>query len=945
MENRRIEEDYSEIEQKLLKVVQDFVEELGMERAAKGVSRDASLERDLGLASLERIELLLQIEKTFGVRLPDRLMAEARTPGDLARAIVHGLPAEAPRPTVRAVPLPATEKEIAPPASAETLTDVLFRHAERDPDRPHVYLQMEGDKELTVTYRNLLDGAVRASGGIAAAGLKPEETVGIMLPTGVDFFEAFFGVLLAGGIPVPLYPPYRADQIEEFSRRQAAILKRAEARILIVAKEIAGLARLLKSFSPSLRGAFTIDALKTSFEGRPNPVLRGDDTALVQFTSGSTAEPKGVELTHRNLLANIRAIGEAIEIRPTDVGVSWLPLYHDMGLIGSWLFSLYYGIPIAILSPLAFLSRPERWLWTIHYHRATLSAAPNFAYELCVRKIDDRAIEGLDLSSWRIAFNGSESVSPDTLTRFTRRFAPFGFRPEALLPVYGLAESSVALAFPPVGRSPRIDRVARAPFEQRRKAEAASLSESSFLRFVSCGAPLPGHEIRIVDDGGKEAGERIEGSLHFRGPSAMKGYYRDAKATRAIFHEGWWDSEDLAYRAEGEIFITGRRKDVIIKAGRNLYPQEVEEIASEIDGIRKGCVAAFGAPDPRAGTEKLVVVAETREEREEARARLASEVMERVAVATGVRPDEVLIVPPRTVPKTSSGKLRRSACREAYLRDKIIHKKRAPWLQIARLYGAGLRASALRILVELRRLTYAGYVGTCLIVTLLPTWLVMAVLPSGRAARTLSRWWARGLLRLAGWSLTVEGEIAQAGMGPQILLPNHSSYLDAVVLMAALPPGFLFTAKKELRERFIVRTFIRKAEHLVLDRLDFTKSVEDTRRIEEALKRNLPILIFPEGTFSRVRGLRPFRLGAFKIAVEGSVPIRPIAIRGTREILWPGSWLPRRGKIKVIIGGPIEPRGHEWREVIRLRDVAKEEIIRLSGETPIDLVSAVIPEE
>jgi fatty-acyl-CoA synthase len=945
MEDRRLKEDYSEIEQKLLKIVQDFVEELGMERAAKGVSRDASLERDLGLASLERIELLLQIEKAFGVRLPDRLMAEARTPGDLARAIVHGLPAEATRPFVQAVPRPADEKEIAPPASAETLTEVLVRHAERDPDRPHVHLQVEGGKELTVTYRNLLDGAFKTAGGLAAKGLKPEEAVGIMLPTGVEFFEAFFGVLLAGGIPVPLYPPYRADQIEEFSRRQAAILKRAEARLLIVAKEIAGLARLLKPFSPSLRGAFTVDDLKTSFEGRPNPMLRGDDTALVQFTSGSTAEPKGVELTHRNLLANIRAIGEAIEIRPTDAGVSWLPLYHDMGLIGSWLFSLYYGIPIAILSPLAFLSRPERWLWTIHYHRATLSAAPNFAYEFCVHKIDDRAIEGLDLSSWRIAFNGSEPVSPDTLTRFIRRFAPFGFRPEAHFPVYGLAESSVALAFPPLGRPPRIDRVARSPFVQRRKAEAASPSESSFLRFVSCGAPLPGHEIRIVDDAGKEVEERIEGSLYFRGPSAMKGYYHDASATRSILHDGWWDSEDLAYRAEGEFFITGRRKDVIIKAGRNLYPQEVEEIAGDIDGIRKGCVAAFGVFDPSAGTEKLIVVAETREEREETRSGLASEVMERVAVATGVRPDEVLIVPARTVPKTSSGKLRRSACRDAYLGDKIIRKKRAPWLQIARLYGTGFWASFRRKLIALQRLIYAGYVGTCLIATLLPAWLAMTVLPRGRAAQTLSRWWARGVLRLAGWPLTVEGGIDRTGKGPQILLPNHSSYLDAVVLMAALPPGFLFTAKKELRERFIVRTFIRKAGHLVLDRLDFSKSVEDTLRIEEALNRNLPVLIFPEGTFSRVRGLRPFRLGAFKIAVERSIPVLPIAIRGTREILWPGSWLPRREKIKVIIGAPIEPQGREWREVIRLRDAAKEEIIRLSGETPIDLVSAVIPEE
>jgi 1-acyl-sn-glycerol-3-phosphate acyltransferase len=749
---------------------------------------------------------------------------------------------------------------------------------------------------------------------------------------------------LAGGIPVPLYPPYRADQIEEYARRQIAILKKAETRLLIVSREVRGLARLLKSFVPSLREIPTVETLRTSSESRPNLLLHGEDTALIQFTSGSTAQPKGVELTHENLLANIRAVGQAIEVRPTDVGVSWLPLYHDMGLIGSWLSSLYYGIPIAILSPLAFLGRPERWLWTIHYHQATLSAAPNFAYELCVRKIDDRTIEGLDLSSWRVAFNGSESVNPDTLSRFTRRFGSYGFRPEALFPVYGLAESSVALTFPPVGQPPRVDSVAREPFERRRRAEPASPSEPSPLRFVSCGAPLPGHEVRIVDEAGKEVGERIEGSLQFRGPSAMKGYYRDPNTTQALFHDGWWDSEDLAYRANGEVFITGRRKDIIIKAGRNLYPPEVEEIAGEVGGIRKGCVAAFGVPDPQTGTERLVVVAETRQESREARSRLASEVMERVAAVTGVRPDEVLIVPPRTVPKTSSGKLRRSACREAYLKGKIS-RRRVPRFQIATLYAAGLWTITQRGLCSMGRLIYAGHVAVSLGITLFPAWAAMVLLPGGRIAEIISRLWARAFFRLAGYALFVEGDPRRAAAGPVILVANHSSYLDAVVLMAALSPGFLFTAKQELRDRVVIRTFIRKVGHLILDRLDFSKSVEDTRRIEEALRQGRPILIFPEGTFSRIRGLRPFRLGAFKIAVERSVPVCPVAIRGTREILWPGSWFPRRGAIQVIIGNPIPPEGRDWREVIRLRDAAKAEIVRLSGETPIDLAAAGIPAE
>ena len=312
--------------------------------------------------------------------------------------------------------------------------------------------------------------------------------------------------------------------------------------------------------------------------------------------------PKGVLLTHDNLLANIRAIGLGLDVRPTDVGASWLPLYHDMGLIGSWLFCMHHGIPLALQSPLAFLARPERWLWSIHQRRATLSPAPNFAYELCVRKIPDRALEGLDLSSWRVALNGAEPVSPETLERFVERFAPYGFRREAMMPVYGLAESSVGLCFPPVGRAPRIDRVARARLREGQTRGAGGRRRHSVLRFVSVGTALPEHEVRIVDDAGRGRRRAAPSAgSSSAAPRSTAGYYRKPEATAAItLPGGWLDSGDLAYRADGEIFITGRLKDLIIKAGRNLVPQEIEEVAAAVPGIRRGCVVAFGVEPSRA---------------------------------------------------------------------------------------------------------------------------------------------------------------------------------------------------------------------------------------------------------------------------------------------------------------------------------------------------------
>jgi 1-acyl-sn-glycerol-3-phosphate acyltransferase len=425
----------------------------------------------------------------------------------------------------------------------------------------------------------------------------------------------------------------------------------------------------------------------------------------------------------------------------------------------------------------------------------------------------------------------------------------------------------------------------------------------------------------------------------------MKGYHRDPEATEQAFQDGWCDSGDFAYRAEGELFVTGRRKDMIIKAGRNLYPQEVEEIVGEIPGIRKGRVAAFGITDPEIGTEKLVVVAETRAEREAARQRLIGEVREKVAAATDIRPDIISLVPPDTIPKTSSGKLRRAALRAAYIKGEMGPPRRPPALQIAGLWFAGLGARLKRGGAALGRGVYTGYVATIALLTIPPVWIAMLLLPEGALPARLVHAWARRFFSWIGCPVTVEGNASLSQAGPSVFVANHSGYLDAVVLMAALPPGFRFVAKRELLQAPIIRTVVKKVGHLTVDRLDFTESVTTTRRIEEALQQGHSVLIFPEGTFSRIRGIRPFRLGAFKVAVETGRPICPVAIRGAREVLWPGRWIPRRGPIQVVIGKPIRPEGDDWREIVRLRDLAKSEIVRHAGEPSIDLIAAGIAKE
>ncbi len=929
----------------VLRVVRSVVAELGNERALRSVSLEARLDRDLGLASLERVELLLRLEKHFGVTVADGAVMEAETPHDLVRALSEATPGVAPQPAETRPGRVGTTvpfQRVGDLGTAQTLTEVLSRRGGEDPLRPHITLRhtKHGSEEV-ILFGALWRNAKAVARSLWARGIRSGDTIALMLRTEEAFFSVFMGSLLAGAIPVPIYPPVRLDRIREYGERQVRILKNAEARAIITFQSASALTRLLKPRIPSL------DAVLTPEDLAPRP-LRGEeedddfqigspsDAALIQYTSGSTGNPKGVLLTHANLLANIRAVGTAIAVRPDDVGVSWLPLYHDMGLIGSWLFCLYYGIPVTFLPPLAFLSRPERWLWAIHDRRATLSPAPNFAYELCARKIADAKLSGLDLSSWRIAFNGAEPVSPATIERFTARFGSYGFREEALLPVYGLAESSVALTVPSLGRPARIDRIAREPFEKSGLVRPASSPDIPSIRFVSCGRPLQGHTVRIVNDADLAVDEGVEGRIEFKGPSMMAGYYRNAEASAEVMRDGWIDTGDLGYLSDGELFITGRRKDIILKAGRNVYPQEIEEVAGNIPGIRRGFVAAFGVPDADLGTERLVVVAETRETREKEKDRLSAAVTERVSEAVGIPPDVVVLAAPGSVSKTSSGKIRRDACRTMFKEGQFFRKRRSARLQIAGLALGSAGAHLWGDLSKGIRHVYGLYARLVFIVTALPVTLLILLLPP-RFAALLGRLWANVFLRLVGCSLMTERIVGRPPEGPVVYVANHAGEIDPIALLAALPAGTRMVAKREVLEMPLVRTFVRKAGHLTVDRQDRDRA-RQADRIALVLREGASVLFFPEGTYTRASGLRAFALGAFKAAIDAGVPVVPIGIRGTRVIYQEGNWPPRPGPIRIIMGQPIRPEGRDWKEMVRLRNAARADVGRLAEERPVDLV-------
>ena len=930
----------ADIERQVLDITRTLCCELDSRASDTIVGPCDSLQRDLGLDSLARAELMLRVERGLGARMAPGALAEADSVRDIVQRLRFTSSTGAP-PTA-AIALPGAPHEF--PGSARTLIDVLRWHVERNGARTQlVFLSPAGEQALS--YSQLDDGARSVAGWLQSRGVEPGQTVAIMLPTCIGYFHAYFGILLAGAVPVPIYPPARLQQIEEHVRRHAGILANANVALMISTQQAMPAAQLLRALVPPLRAVTTVDECLRSPLSLLHPVPRAAaDTAFIQYTSGSTGSPKGVVLSHANLLANIRAMGQAIGVRDDDVFVSWLPLYHDMGLIAAWLSSLYHGRPLVVMSPLDFLGHPESWLWALHRWRGTLTAAPNFAYELCVRHINDTALQGLDLGSVRLMASGAEAVNPLTLERFATRFARYGLHEQALTPVYGLAECTVGLLVPPPGRGPRVDRINRSVFGRERRAIPTDESDAAPLRFVDCGRPLPGHDVRVVDDEGSELGERVEGHLQFRGPSATSGYLHNPALTRALIGpDGWLDSGDLAYRADGEYYLTGRIKDLIIRGGRHLYPDEIEQVVGEIAGVRKGRVVAFGVTDAHGGTESLVVVAETNESDAQRREDLRARISRALDASLGESADVVRLLRPGSVLKTSSGKLRRGATRELYLAGRLGASTQGPAWQIARLGATVLWQHVQRAWGAAGRVAWGAraWLAFGLLAPLLCGGALLLRDPA-RAWRFAHRI-ARGVLRAAGVRLQLRGVPPRLPEGA-ILVVNHASYADGLVLLAAFEQPLRFVAKAELRrKRWFARCLLGLGVVFV-ERIDAPRSIDDARRLADVARSGGNLCMFAEGTFRRAPGLLAFHLGAFSVAVQAGVAVTPMAIRGTRELLPDGIWWPRRSALDLVAGEPLQaPVGaaDEFAAAARLMRSSREFVLRSLGEA--DAAHVVVP--
>lgn len=554
-----------------------------------------------------------------------------------------------------------------------TFAEVLRQYHRETPERVCMVLQHSGQEDRKVTYRELLEGANAHARSLQAAGIQPGEVVILILQHGSDLVFSFFGAVLHGAIPSIM--PFLTEKLlpERYRADLASLVSITRPAAIITYPEFEEEVRAALHPGDSVRAVLLADQVEApsapdydQLEGlRRTP----QDIVLLQHSSGTTGLQKGVALSHQAVFNQLAAYQQALHLDPEqDVIVSWLPLYHDMGLIAGFLQPVLTGTLLVMMSPFEWVRAPQRLLTAVSQYRGTLSWLPNFAYNFCAQKIRDRHLEGVDLSSWRAVINCSEPVRYESHRAFLERFAPHGFRPQALAASYAMAENVFGVTQGGIDAPLTVDIIDREAFQVERVARPCPDGEGA-LKMVSCGRPLSNTQVRILSAEGQELPERHVGEVALHSDCMLTGYYNRPDETDKAFRGGWYLTGDYGYLADGELYVSGRKKDLIIVGGKNIYPQDLENLAMSVPGVHAGRVSAFGVDNPEAGTEDVVIVAEVDSEDHQVREQIADGIRQAVTRGSAVALRSVYLVGPQWLVKTSSGKNARLANRDKFLKE------------------------------------------------------------------------------------------------------------------------------------------------------------------------------------------------------------------------------------------------------------------------------------
>ncbi|HCU15018.1 MULTISPECIES: fatty acyl-AMP ligase [Hafnia] len=516
--------------------------------------------------------------------------------------------------------------------------------------------------EAVLEYRDLQSKAIAGARRLLSLNLNKGDRVAIIAETSVGFVEAFFSCQYAGLVAVPLAIPMGVGQRDSYTAKLQGLLASCKPAAIISSNEWLSLINVVNIDSPTIHILSNED-----FNALPEMDIElqlpsPDDIAYLQYTSGSTRFPRGVIITHREVMANLRAIShDGIKLRDGDRCISWLPFYHDMGLVGFLLTPMATQLSVDYLSTQDFAMRPMQWLKLISKNRCTVSVAPPFGYNLCLRRVNDKDLAELDLSCWRVAGVGAEPISAEQLNQFGECFSKAHFDSKAFMPCYGLAENALAVSFGEEAIGTQINEVDRDILENQGRAVAPTKGTRAVSTFVNCGKALPGHLIEIRNEIGMPLPEQEIGHIYISGPSLMSGYFQDLASQRDIKSTGWMDTGDLGYLLNGYLYVTGRIKDLIIIRGRNIWPQDIEYIAEQEPEIHSGDAIAFVTSQ-----EQIILQIQCRVGSEQRRAQIVHSLTARIQSEFGVSAD-IELLPPHSIPRTSSGKPARAEAKKRYL--------------------------------------------------------------------------------------------------------------------------------------------------------------------------------------------------------------------------------------------------------------------------------------
>ena len=551
-----------------------------------------------------------------------------------------------------------------------TVAQVIAEVGQHYPEHDFVFQDLKGN-ETRYDFVELERNTGRRAAALQAYGMKKGDRVGLIVIEPEDFVLTFLACLRVGVVPVPLYPPLSFGNLDAYADRTAKVLTSSSSRLLIASGKLQNVLWAMVDRVPSMEELVAVEKLRDAAGTPEYPEIAPDDLAFLQYTSGSTADPKGVMVTHGSLVANSKGIIEqGLQLDPAkgDKGVSWLPLYHDMGLIGFVIAPICHAIPVVFIPTMRFIKRPSVWLDTIHRHRGTASFAPNFAYALATRRVKDSDLEKWDLSCLKVLGCGAEPIQPQTMRAFVDKFhGPCGLPNNSIMPAYGMAEATLAISLKPAPEMMVTTTLDAETFSETGEVQPP-VEGKPFAEHVACGVPFEGHEVVALDADGNVLPEGREGELCHKGPSVTPGYFQNPEATAAAYRDGWLHTGDLGFLLDGQVYVTGRLKDLIIVNGRNVHPQAVEWAVAECDGVRRGNVVAFSVPGDVG--EELVAVVETKLQ-EEDHADLAERVRRAIQRELSLSTSEVICLKPGSLPKTSSGKLQRRKTRAQYLRGEL----------------------------------------------------------------------------------------------------------------------------------------------------------------------------------------------------------------------------------------------------------------------------------